>query len=185
MKLNVSKRSKEKKEELTSIRVEGDIPAVLYQKGGEGIPIRIKGDEFAAHMRKIAMGYLSTTVFEFELDGKNHRVLVKEIQYHKTTYKTLHIDFMELVEDRPITVNVPLNFKGLEACAGIKLGGFLRMVRRHLKVRCLPKDLPTEVSVDVSGLALNQSRRVKDLPIAAGVRCLFPMNEAVAVISKR
>ena len=70
MKLKLSKRAGEKKSELTKLRYEGDIPAVVYSKEGPCEKVTVKGDAFAAALRSLPKGYLPTTVFELDTDGK-------------------------------------------------------------------------------------------------------------------
>lgn len=181
MKLTVSKRSSDKKSELTTIRVNGDIPAVLYAKEKKNENIVISGPEFAAAMRKMEQGHLPTTVFE--LDGK--KALVKEVQYHKTSYRIVHLDFQLLNDKEEVDVNVPINYVGVADCVGIKLGGFLRQVRRHVRVRCLPKDMPKCFEVDVRDMNIGQVRKAKDIGMGEKMRSLFPLNEVVVTIAKR
>ncbi len=70
-------------------------------------------------------------------------------------------------------------------CVGVKLGGVLRQVIRHVRVRCFPKDMPTFFELDISELGLKQSKRFSDIEIPKTVRPLVDLNEVVAVIVKR
>jgi large subunit ribosomal protein L25 len=96
-----------------------------------------------------------------------------------------HIDFEELFDDVPVSVKVPINCIGVADCAGIKLGGFLRQVIRHVRVECLPKHIPAEFQVDVRELGIKQSRKLADIKIPQGVKPLAKMDEVVVVVSKR
>ncbi len=185
MKLNISKRSGQKKSELSKIRHENNIPAVLYQRGKSGEKIVIDGAEYRAIIRVMKTGYISTTVFELDNGSKTIRAIIKEIQYHPTTYQVLHLDFYELADGVYIEVNIPVNCVGVADCAGIKLGGFLREVSRHVKVRCLPKDMPVEFNIDVTSMNIGQSKRVKDLSISENIRPLKSLEDVVVVIAKR
>lgn len=185
MKLIVSKRAAEKKSEINLIRHRGDIPAVLYEKGKEGTNIVVNGAEWGAAMRSLKQGHLPTTQFELEIDGKAVKAIVKDIQYEPTTYKVLHLDFYKLEAKNPVTVKVPLEFSGVADCAGIKLGGFLRPIMRHIKVRCLPKDLPKNFTLDMSDVSLQQSRRVKNVTMPSGIKPLASPEDVVVVVAKR
>ncbi|MCK4935125.1 MAG: 50S ribosomal protein L25, partial [Simkaniaceae bacterium] len=143
------------------------------------------GIEYRTILRTMKTGYLPTTVFKLDVDGKLMNAIVKEIQYHPTTYQELHIDFQELIDDQYIEVNVPVRCIGIEDCVGVKLGGFLREVSRHVKVRCLPKDMPKEFCLDITKLNIGQSRRVKDLNISEEVRSIKSLEDVVMVIAKR
>lgn len=87
-------------------------------------------------------------------------------------------------EDQEVTINVPLHFKNVGECSGIKLGGFLRQIKRHVKVRCLPKNIPSEFSLDIKEMGLKQAKRIKDLVFPEGVQSMFGKEEVVVVIAK-
>lgn len=185
MKLRLSKRKAQAKSEINLIRQQGDIPAVLYSKGKENTLISVSGADFNALLRKTQQGQLPTTVVSLEGEGVSVKAIVKDIQYEPTTYDVIHLDFMELHQETPITLNVPIRCTGMGECEGIKLGGFLRQVIRHVKVSCLPKDMPKEFVLDVADLGIKQSKRVKDMTMPHGVTPEAPLNEVVVVIAKR
>lgn len=186
MKLNVLKRTLLKKSESKKIRYEGNIPAVLYVHGKNTETIIVKGAEFTALMRSVQTGRLSTTVFTLiDSNGKERRAVIKEIQYEPTTYKVHHLDFEELYNDVTVQVKVPIECVGMADCAGIKLGGVLRQVIRTLRVRCLPKDMPSVFQIDVRDLALYETKRLSDLSLPNTVKALADLNEVAVVIAKR
>lgn len=185
MKLTVKKREGGSKAALHQMRRSGNIPAVFYAPGQSGQSIEVNGSEFEAALRSINKGLLSTTVFTIELDGKSSKAIVKDIQYDLTTYRVIHLDFEQLKEDIPIKVKVPIACVGVADCVGIKLGGFLRQVIRHVKVKCLPKDLPDQFDLDIKQLGMRQAKRLCDLLMPKGVELLAPPEEVVVVIAKR
>jgi len=186
MKLSVFPRNFGKKSEINKIRREGNVPAVFYGRDQSIKSVFIKGDEFHAILRALKPGLLATTVFELH-DGNKKvvKALVKEIQYHPVNYSVLHIDFLMIDEKVPVAVNVPIQITGVAECAGVKLGGFMRQVIRALKVKCLPKDLPQEFSLDVTQLGIAQSMRLSDISIPDRVKPLGKMNEVAVVIAKK
>ncbi len=185
MKLNAEKRTSQKKGDVNALRRAGKIPAVIYSKAGQGELVVIDTGEFKASLREIKQGRLSTTVFTLKTSGEEKRVVVKDIQYHPTTYNILHLDFQELVKDMPVSVKVPISCVGVVDCVGVKLGGFLRQVIRSVKVECLPHQLPSEFVVDVRDLSIKQTKRLSDLEMPKGVKPLASMDEVVVVIAKR
>jgi large subunit ribosomal protein L25 len=186
MKLQTVKRAADSKSENKRLRREGFIPAVLYIKEQKGETIAVNANEFSSYLRQVKPGHLPTTIFTLvDKDGRERRVVIKEIQYAITTYAVTHLDFEELVEDHKINIKVPIECIGQVDCVGIKLGGVLRQVIRHVRVRCLPKDLPSYFELDIRELELNQSKRLVDLRIPKTVRPLVDLNEVVAVIVKR
>ena len=185
MKLTVKSREGEKKGDLKRIRREGNIPAVIYSSSSKPEKMTIDGVEFAAILRKVLPGQLPTTVFVLNDGKKEKKAIIKDIQYQLTTYKVSHIDFEELMENVPVNIKVPVNCVGVADCVGIKLGGFLRQVVRHVKVECLPKHIPSEFLIDIRDLGIRQSKRLKDLALPQGVRPLAATDEVIVVIAKR
>jgi large subunit ribosomal protein L25 len=186
MKLSVKARGAERKSESKAIRREGNIPAIIYGKGKENEPVAVNGVDFEKALRESQKGHLPTIVFTLVgEDGSERKALVKDVQYHRTTYKTLHLDLEELQDDVPVQVNIPIEFTGAAECAGIKLGGVLRKVIRRLRVKCLPKDLPAFFELDVRELALKGTRRLADIALPAGVQPQQDLNEVAVVIAKR
>lgn len=185
MKLTIAARSADKKSDAKALRRNGKIPTVIYHRSKEAEAVAVDAVEFQAALRQIPKGRLSTTQFEL-IDGKNsRRAIVKDIQYHPTSYEVIHLDFEELLPDVAVQVRVPVECVGLADCAGIKLGGQLRMVIRKVRISCLPKDIPSCFELNVQHLELRQSKRVKDLVIPQTVRLLGNPEEVVVVIAKR
>jgi len=186
MKLNVKPRAAEKKRESKRLRREGTIPAVLYGRNIEAENISVSDSEFQTALRQTPKGRLSTTVFKLEGEGgKARSAIVKDIQYHPTTYNVLHIDFEELQEKIPVKLNVPIEFVGVAECAGVKQGGVLRQVIRSIRISCLPKDIPTVFTIDVKNLGMRQHKKLSDIELPESIRPITDLNEVVVVIAKR
>ncbi|MBI3236630.1 MAG: 50S ribosomal protein L25 [Chlamydiales bacterium] len=145
----------------------------------------VDGAEFSAILRGVLPGRLPTTVFTLNDGKKEKKAIIKDIQYHLTTYRVSHIDFEELLENIPVSVKVPVNCVGVAECAGVKLGGFLRQIVRHVKFECLPGQIPAEFLVNVADLGIRQTKRLKDIAMPQGVRPLVAPNEVIVVIAKR
>lgn len=185
MKLKYFERKNLAKGETNKIRREGNVPGVLYGQDKENQNIILQGDELKAVFRNMKSGLLSTTIFELHDGKKTIKAIVKDIQYHVANYEILHVDFALVEENRPVTVNVPVQVVGVGDCVGIKLGGFLRQVIRSMKVTCLPKDIPQEFVIDIRDLNITQSKRLSDIAIPSSVKPLARMNEVAVVIAKR
>jgi large subunit ribosomal protein L25 len=185
MKLNVTKRLQERKSDTKKVRRSGDIPAILYTDSKASTLVVVAGIEFETALRQIKTGRLPTTIFTLVHDGKEIPAIVKDIQYHPTTYKVLHVDFQKLDKKIPVTVKVPIECIGIADCPGIKLGGFLRQVIRYLPVECLPDDIPAYFEVSVAQLAICGAKRLGDLAIPKGVKPLAKLKEVAVVIAKR
>jgi large subunit ribosomal protein L25 len=185
MKLAVKERVSEKKKDLKEMRREGNIPAIIYSSKSQPEKLVVDGVEFSSILRDMKPGQLPTTIFTLTGGKKERRAIIKDIQYHLTTYRVSHIDFEELVDGVPVSVKVPVNCTGVVDCIGIKLGGFLRQVARFVKVECLPNQIPSEFIVDIKDLGIRQTKRLKDILMPKGVRPLTSPEEVLVVIAKR
>ena len=158
---------------------------VIYSKGQTAELGSVPRAELEGAMRAIRPGFLPVTVFTLkDASGKTRTAVVREVQYKPTTYEITHIDFLELDSKRMVEVKVPVEFVNAAECTGVKLGGQLRHVMRHVRVRCLPANIPTEFKVDVKDLGIHQSRRVRDLNIPETVTCLANIEDAVVSVMK-
>lgn len=185
-KLNAVVRTGGKKCETKRLRRDGKIPAVIYSRGQAGEMVSVETSEFQAIMRTVETGGLPTMIFHLATDKNTIRpVIVKGIQYNVTNYSVIHIDFEELHDDVAVKVKVPIDCVGAAESPGGKLGGSLRQVMRHVKVRCLPKDIPTRFQLDVREMGIQQSIRLKSLSIPNGIKPVDSLEEIAAVMTKR
>ena len=186
MELKIFERKRKGKGGAKILRRQGLIPAVIYAKGGEGDSVYIAKAELEEHLRKLPKGHLPnqqfTLVFE---DGTKKKALVKGIQYRVTNYDMIHLDFETLGDELRVKVKIPIEFVNSAECVGVKAGGVLRQVIRHIKVQCLPKDIPSCFAIDVKDLDMYESRRLSDLQIPENVRPIAEMQEVAVIVAKR
>jgi large subunit ribosomal protein L25 len=96
-----------------------------------------------------------------DIEGKKVKAVLKDIQFHPVTDAILHIDFVEVSESKPVTINIPITVIG--DSPGVKAGGKLRIKARNLRVKGLINDIPEFLVVDISDLKIGQSIKVGDL----------------------
>lgn len=186
MKLKICNRPSLKKSDTRIIRQKGEIPAVIYKREHANEAVAVNAAEFSSLLRTVISGRLSTTIFTLHDEhGKERRAILKEIQYEPTTYNVRHLDFEELLDNTKISIKVPIECVGVADCVGIKLGGVLRQVLRHIRVRCLPKDIPNVFQIDVKNLALYETKRLSDLELPETVKAITDLTEVAVVIAKR
>jgi large subunit ribosomal protein L25 len=101
---------------------------------------------------------------EVKLEGKTYRTILKDLQFDKVNDDLIHVDLLELVEDKKVIANIPLKFVG--ASKGVKDGGKLITKMKSLKVKTFPKHLREQIEVNVDNLELNGNIRVEDVKIA-------------------
>jgi large subunit ribosomal protein L25 len=163
--LEAVKREGRGKNEANRLRAAGSIPAVVYGTAKDGnapvsVPVSVSPK---ALLRILHSESGANTLISLSVEGSESRVMVKEYQLDPVTHQLLHADFYQLAMDKAITVTVPVIVTG--ESRGVKLqGGLLDFVTREIQVLCLPVDIPENITIDVTELALNQSIRVRELP---------------------
>lgn len=158
LKLNGSLRAEFGKKAAKQFRKEAKVPCVLY--GGEEV-IHFTLNE--NDLRPLIITPDIHTV-ELNLDGKAYMSILKDAQFHPVKDNVLHIDFLQIFEDKPIIVEVPVKLNGL--AEGVKDGGKLSQELRKLKVKGLYKNVPDVLNIDVTNLGLGKTMQVGLLDFA-------------------
>jgi large subunit ribosomal protein L25 len=158
---------------MKSITIEGQIrtefgkPATRQLRLEEKVPAVIYGGATEVNFSAPATAFKNIVytpdfmVVEVKVDGKSYRCVLKDLQFDKVTDRLIHVDFLELVEDKKVTVTLPLKFTGTPA--GVKAGGKLVTKIKSLKVKLLPKYLRENIELDLTSLELNGNVRVEDV----------------------
>ncbi len=137
------------------LRSQGMVPGVIY--GG--------AQEVNFSAKSLALKpFIYTPDFqkvEMQVDGKSYTCILKDLQFDKVSDALIHLDLLELVEDKTVTATIPLKFVG--AAAGVKAGGKLEIRLKSVKVKSLPKNLRENIEVDITNLELNANIRVEDI----------------------
>ena len=144
------------------LRKEGLVPCNLYgeKKGEKGLPEALS---FAVSMSDLRKVVYSPHVYVIDLDieGKAHKAIIKELQFHPTTDAVLHVDFFEVNETKDITVGIPVKLNGL--AQGVREGGKLNLSIRKIDVTAPYKNIPEILNIDVTNLGLGKAIKVADL----------------------
>ncbi len=143
------------KRDAKELRYEGKVPAVLYG-GKEQVHFAINAPDLRDLVYTPEVNFAEITVA-----GKKYNAVMQDIQFHPLTEKILHIDFLQLFDDKYVTIEIPVKLTGTSP--GVKEGGKLVQKLRKLKVNALPKDMPQEVEVSLTSLEVGKSVRVRDL----------------------
>ena len=136
------------------IRREGRIPAVIYGNKQEPVTLSLESRRLA---QALGNPQFFIRLVDVELEGRKHRVLPREVQYHPVSDAPLHVDFLRFDPDRRIAVAVPVRFEGEKDSPGIKRGGILNVVRHEVEVNCTADNIPLEIVLDLSGLEIGES----------------------------
>jgi large subunit ribosomal protein L25 len=156
------KRSETGKKASKLMRKEGLVPCNLYgeKKGENGLPEALS---FAVPMTELRKVIYTPHIYVINLniDGAEHKAIIKELQFHPVKDTLLHIDFYEINEQKPITIGIPVKLNGL--AQGVRDGGRLSLIVRKVNVTAKYQDIPETLDIDVTNLTIGKSIKVGDL----------------------
>jgi len=159
------------------LRREGLVPAVVYGHGAEPASVSVVRRELRAALSGEAG---SNALLDLQVEGEAVLALVKEMQRDAVRNEVTHVDFIRVSRDEAVVVEVPIHFEG-EASEVTSGGGTLDQQLFNLTVTAKPGDIPSAITVDVSGMSIGDSVRVGDLSLPRGVTTDVDPEEAVAV----
>ncbi len=145
------------KQATRQLRSEGKVPGVIYG-GAQDISFSAPVAAF-----KSIVYTPDFQLAELVLDGKPYKCILKDLQFDKVTDQLIHVDFLELVENKKVIATIPIKFTG--TAVGVKDGGKLMTKMKSLKVKTLPKYLQENIKVDITNLQLNGNVRVQDVKV--------------------
>ena len=168
--INVKEREKVGKSNTRSLRNQGNVPCVLY--GGE------KQVTFYAHENEFRKLVYTPDVFivELDIDGKKYNAIMQDIQFHPVTEKILHIDFLQVFDDKPVTVSIPVILNGI--AEGVRQGGVMMFRRNKIITKGLVKDLPNVIELNIEHLKIGMFIYIQDLNID-GCQFIAPGNSVI------
>jgi len=143
------------KRDAKELRYEGKVPAVLYG-GKEQVHFALLITDL-----KDAIYTPEANFVEIDVNGSKVKAIIKELQFHPLTDVLLHVDFLQLFDDKEIMMEIPVKLTGTSP--GVKMGGKLVQKLRKLRVKALPKDMPQTVEVSISKMEVGNLFRVRDL----------------------
>ena len=150
-----SKRESVGKVATKALRNAGMVPCVIY--GGDN-PVHFSAEEKAFKKLVYTPNVYTASL---DVDGKKIAAILQDIQFHPVSDKILHVDFYQLIDDKEITMNIPVKLIGTSP--GVLNGGSLRFTNRKLRVKALPANLPDAVIADISSLKIGSKLVVTSL----------------------
>jgi len=143
------------KKSTKELRKTGNVPCVIYGKE----------NNVHFHAHELSFKNLIYTpeahLVDLIIDNKTQKVVLKDVQYHPVSDKILHADFIEVFDDKPVIINIPIKVTG--DSVGVIAGGKLNIKKRSLKVKGLPNDLPEHLNIDITNLKIHESVKVGDM----------------------
>ena len=159
--LNGTKRTQVGKAATREMRKQGLVPCNIYgEKMEDGKPVAVAFQVEKTDLRKVIYTP-NVYVINLNIDGVEHKAIMKELQFHPVSDEVLHIDFLEITEQKPIVIGIPVNLVGL--AQGVRDGGRMNLSLRKINVRALYKDIPEKLDIDVTPLRIGKSIKVGDL----------------------
>mgnify|MGYP000207967155 CR=1 FL=1 len=150
-------RTESGKKAARQIRSQENVPAVIY---GGATEVNFYASAKAFKPLVYTSEFL---IAEVAVDGKKYRCILKDLQFDKVSDLLLHVDLLELVDDKKVVATLPLKLVG--SSVGVKAGGKLVSKVKAVKVKALPKDLREFIELDISKLELNANLRIEDINV--------------------
>ena len=164
--LDANIRNTKTKGELSSLRNNGGVPAVIY--GGEA------QNETVSISKKLLKSLIDkenflSNIVTLNVDGKTQNVLPREIKYHIISDEPIHVDFLRVVTGVKIRIEVPVQFINHEKSPGLKRGGVLNIVRRKVELRCPSEKIPESLVIDLDGVEIGESFKISSINLETDV----------------
>ena len=164
--LDANIRNTKTKGQLSSLRKNGNVPAVIYGGEAQNETISISKKLLKSLIDK--ENFLSNIV-TLNVDGKTQNVLPREIKYHIISDEPIHVDFLRVVSGVKIRIEVPVKFINHEKSPGLKRGGVLNIVRRKVELRCPSEKIPESLVIDLDGVEIGESFKISSINLETDV----------------
>lgn len=171
--LNGSLRTEAGKKIAKRLRYDEQVPAILY--GGEGNILLSVADRDLKNLIYTPNVYL----INLNIDKKKYKAILKDIQFHPVTDRILHLDFLEVFEDKKLKVAIPVILTG--SSVGVRKGGKLTLAKRRIRVYGYLKDIPEDIKIDITKLDIGQSKQIRDLKID-NLEFIEPEDAVIAIV---
>ena len=159
-------RTTETKGQVNLLREKGQVPGIIY--GGENPNEKISLSKKEVNSLIHKENFLSN-VISLNLDGKEQKVLPRDITFDTVTDDPIHVDFLRIVKGAKIILEIPVRFINHETSPGLKRGGVLTIVRRTVELKCPTENIPTELVVDLGGLEIGASIKISFITLPENV----------------
>ena len=159
-------RNTNSKGQVNTLRKNGEVPGIIY--GGKNTNEKISLTKKDIKILIDKENFLSN-VISINLDGKEQKVLPRDITFDIVSDEPIHIDFLRIVKGAKIILEIPVKFINNELSPGLKRGGVLNIVRRKVELRCPTENIPKELVVDLEGLDIGSSIKISSINLPENV----------------
>ena len=170
--LSGSPRESVGKKDASQLRQDYRVSGVMYGTGSQ--------EHFSVSELEITKLVVNPDVFQikFEFNGKTHDCVIQEIQFHPVTDRVIHLDLLQVIEGKPMRVELPVRTTGVSP--GVMNGGRIQMLFRRIPVRGLAADLPEEILVNIDSLDIGDNARVGDIDVP---NCQVLLNDSTLLVA--
>jgi large subunit ribosomal protein L25 len=156
-----------------ALRADGNVPCVLYG-GSENIHF-----QSPAYLFKDLLYTPNVYIVKLNVEGVEKNCILKDAQFHPVSEMILHVDFLEIFDDKKVTMDIPVELEGV--APGAAIGGQIYIKNKTLRVTALPGNIPETVKVNISSLQLGQSLKVSEVATVGDYEILT--NKTVSIVS--
>jgi len=160
-------RNTQTRGELSALRKKGEVPGIIYGGENPNEKISLSKKEIKSLLDK--ENFLSNIV-SINLDGKEQKVLPRDITFDVVTDEPIHVDFLRIVKGAKVILEIPVKFINHENSPGLKRGGVLNIVRRKVELKCPTENIPNELVVDLNGLEIGASIKISFVKLPENVK---------------
>ena len=149
------------------LRHAGKVPAILYGAHQDAQALTLDQQNL---LSMIADERFYSSIVQLKIGDRAQEAIIKDVQMHPAKNLVVHVDLQRVVATERIRIRLPIHFKGESIAPGVKSeGGVVSHMRADVEVSCLPKDLPEFLELDLSGMSLNDTKFLADIPLPPGV----------------
>ena len=164
--LDAKTRETKTRGEINKLRIEGFVPGVLYGGSEKNKSISLKKNSIK---NLINSENFFSAILNLNIDGKEEKVLPRDISYHPLSDEPVHVDFLRIVKGTKLALEIPVKFINSEKSPGLKKGGVLNIVRRKIELRCPIESIPSELVVDLDNTEIGSSLKISSVKLPQNV----------------
>ena len=164
--LNAKKRETKTSGDINKLRLDGFVPGILYGGSEQNKKISLNKNSIK---NLINSENFFSAILNLEIDGKEEKVLPRDISFDPLSDEPVHVDFLRIVKGAKIALEIPVRFINSEKSPGLKKGGVLNIVRRKIELRCPTENIPTELVVDLNNTEIGTSIKISSIKLPENV----------------
>ena len=165
--IEATARNTNTKGQVRVLRQKGEVPGIIYGGTEKNQTISLSTKEVKSLIDQ--ENFLSN-IISLKIDGKSMNVLPRDVAFDPISDNPIHVDFLRIVKDAKIILEIPVKFINNETCPGLKRGGVLNIVRRKVELKCPTENIPTELVVDLEGLEIGASIKISSINLPENVK---------------